>query len=155
MPEGSQHRADPAEMSRFGSTRPTQATSDSRSDRVIKHSWSRFPSRQVLAVDNAIQMSTDVHPVHKCLPGRRGGPNGSVPPLWSARSPNGSDLCNGIEFLSRHGDDLVLWAPFERTGDRQTNPHVTGIEHHQLNRDTPDLVRAFSFLELRMLPPDP
>lgn len=69
--------------------------------------------------------------------------------------PNGSDLRDGIEFLSRHGNDLVLWALFERPGDRQTSPHVTGIEHHQLNRDTPGLVRAFSFLELGMLPPAP
>ncbi|GAA1134008.1 hypothetical protein [Citricoccus alkalitolerans] len=75
--------------------------------------------------------------------------------LWSARSADGSDLCDGIEFLSRHGDDLVLWALFERTDDRQTSPHLTDIEHHQLNRDTPDLMQAFSFLGLRMLPPAP
>lgn len=73
--------------------------------------------------------------------------------LWSARSADGSDLCDGIEFGSRHGDDLVLWALFEREADGQISPHITGIEHHQLHRDTPDLGEAFGFLGLRMLPP--
>lgn len=71
--------------------------------------------------------------------------------LWNARDSDGTDLCDGIEFLSRHGDDLVLWALFERDGDGQRSPRITDIEHHQLDRATPELMNAFSFLDLRML----
>jgi hypothetical protein len=71
--------------------------------------------------------------------------------LWSARTADGVDLCDGIEFLSRHGDDLVLWALFERSGDAQISPRITGIHHHRLSRDTPQLIEAFRFLGLSML----
>lgn len=72
--------------------------------------------------------------------------------LWNARSTDGTDLCDGIEFLSRHGDDLALWALFERSEDGQISTRISDIEDHQLSRNTPELVRACDFLDLRMLP---
>lgn len=67
--------------------------------------------------------------------------------LWNAKDPHtGADLCDGIEFLSRHGDDLMLWAVFERAGDEQTSPHITAMEHHQLTRHTPRTERSFRAL---------
>lgn len=72
--------------------------------------------------------------------------------LWNAKDPHtGADLCDGIEFLSRHGDDLMLWAVFERAGDEQTSPHITATEHHQLTRHTPELKEVFELFGLRML----
>ncbi|GAA4777263.1 hypothetical protein [Citricoccus nitrophenolicus] len=72
--------------------------------------------------------------------------------LWNARSADGTDLCDGIEFLSRHGDDLVLWALFERSEDGQTSPRISGIEHRHLSRGTPELVEACDFLGLHLCP---
>ncbi|WP_180536420.1 RES domain-containing protein [Micrococcus luteus] len=72
--------------------------------------------------------------------------------LWEMRQKDGADLCDGVEFLSRHGDDLPLWAVFERPGDGEISPHLTDTAEHALTRDTPDLVRAFELHGLRMRP---
>lgn len=74
--------------------------------------------------------------------------------LWKARSSDGTDACDGIQFLSRHGDDLVLWAIFERNGDAQISTHISDIDHLQLTRHNSELMEAVSFLELHLLPPD-
>ena len=39
--------------------------------------------------------------------------------LWTRRNPDGSDFCDGIQFRSRHGDDLLLWAVYERNTDER------------------------------------
>lgn len=72
--------------------------------------------------------------------------------LWSAKDANGNDLCDGIEFLSRHGDDLVLWAVFERVGDGQISPRISNIEHVGLTRSTPEVSEVVNTLGLTMLP---
>lgn len=72
--------------------------------------------------------------------------------LWGSRTTDGEDFCDGIEFLSRHGDDLVLWALFERSEDGQVSPHLSALEPHELSRESPEVVEAFRFLGLRMLP---
>jgi hypothetical protein len=56
---------------------------------------------------------------------------------------------NGIRFASRHGDDLALWAVFERPGDGSISPHLEHREHQELHRDHPDLRVAFALLGLR------
>lgn len=38
---------------------------------------------------------------------------------WTRKNPDGSDYCDGIQFRSRHGDDLLTWAIFERGTDGQ------------------------------------
>lgn len=72
--------------------------------------------------------------------------------LWNTKTTSGDDLCDGIEFRSRHGDDLVLWAVFEREGDGQISPHLSGINHQCLGRNHPELISAFRLLGLQMLP---
>lgn len=71
---------------------------------------------------------------------------------WSIHRPVGCPLCDGVEFLSRHGDDLMLWAVFERPGDGQISPRLRNIEHVGLTRNTPEVVEVFSVLGLTMLP---
>jgi hypothetical protein len=54
----------------------------------------------------------------------------------------------GVTFESRHGDDLVLWAVFERADDPSVSPALTALEHHQLTPEHPDLLEAFRLLGL-------
>lgn len=72
--------------------------------------------------------------------------------LWELKDSTGDDVCHGVEFLSRHGDDLVLWAVFERPGDGQISPLIRNIEYVTMTRDTPELAEVFEFLGLQMLP---
>lgn len=55
---------------------------------------------------------------------------------------------NGVRFNSRHGDDLCLWAIFERADDRQVTSCVTDTAVHALSRDDPDLAKAMHILGL-------
>lgn len=72
--------------------------------------------------------------------------------LWATKDADGNDLCDGVEFLSRHGDDLMLWAVFERPGDGQISPRISNIEHVELTRNTPEVGDVFAVLGLTMLP---
>lgn len=55
----------------------------------------------------------------------------------------------GIEFTSRHGDDLRLWAIFERpSADLDISPQLTQIRPFDLVPETPELVAAFAALDL-------
>lgn len=63
-----------------------------------------------------------------------------------------STTLDGIRFASRHGDDLVLWAVFERPGDPAISPRVTDTQRGELRRDDPDLVSALSALGLTWTP---
>lgn len=56
---------------------------------------------------------------------------------------------DGVVFQSRHGDDITLWAVFERPGDHPISPCLSDITHHQLGTDQPDVVRAMTLLGLR------
>lgn len=56
--------------------------------------------------------------------------------------------CDGIFFGSRHGDDLRLWAIFERPDDPEVSPHLTQLEQHPLSPDDPDLTSALAHLGL-------
>jgi len=40
---------------------------------------------------------------------------------------------DGVTFTSRHGDDLELWAIFERPGDPPTSPRLVDLETHPLS----------------------
>ncbi|TFD50264.1 RES domain-containing protein [Cryobacterium frigoriphilum] len=56
---------------------------------------------------------------------------------------------DGIEFASRHGDDIPLWAIFERpSSDSDTSPLLTAITPLELSPETPELVAAFNILGL-------
>ncbi|MBG6218987.1 hypothetical protein IWX75_003475 [Arthrobacter sp. CAN_A6] len=56
---------------------------------------------------------------------------------------------DGVTFTSRHGDDLTLWAVFERPGDPQVSPRVIGTTHRSFEGDEPELMKAFRLLGLQ------
>lgn len=63
----------------------------------------------------------------------------------------------GVRFASRHGDEMRMWAIFERAGEPDVSPLLSNIEEFPLDRSTPDLLTAFRFHGLRWLgegPPD-
>lgn len=56
---------------------------------------------------------------------------------------------DGITFASRHGDDLALWAVFERAdGGSAVSPTLSTIEHHVLTPEHPALQEALRVLDL-------
>lgn len=50
---------------------------------------------------------------------------------------------DGVQFLSRHGDDQVLWAIFERPGDPDISPRLQNPVSHELTAETPEIHEAF------------
>lgn len=57
---------------------------------------------------------------------------------------------DGIEFSSRHGDDLALWAVFERGNDSPVSDRLTPKnDDSMIEPEDPDLVRAMGLLGLR------
>lgn len=55
---------------------------------------------------------------------------------------------DGVKFASRHGDDLTLWAVFERATDPATSHTLSAIKHHTLTPEHPDLEEALRLLGL-------
>lgn len=55
---------------------------------------------------------------------------------------------DGVAFASRHGDDLALFAVFERAADPAISHTLAAIENHVLSPENPDLQQAFSTLGL-------
>lgn len=56
---------------------------------------------------------------------------------------------DGIRFASRHGDDLTLWAIFERPDDAEVSRCVRAGAPVELTRDHPDVIAALDTLGLR------
>lgn len=54
----------------------------------------------------------------------------------------------GVRFASRHGDDLVLWAVFERAHDTTTSQQLTRETAEPLHRNDPELVQALQTHQL-------
>lgn len=54
----------------------------------------------------------------------------------------------GVVFNSRLGDELTLFAIFERAGDPSVSPRLTDRRHLQLTHDHPDVASAFELLSL-------
>lgn len=55
--------------------------------------------------------------------------------------PDGAPLA-GVRFASRHGDDLMLWAVFERPGDDPVSSRLTGLTSEAVDPSDPELVEA-------------
>ncbi|MDP9886077.1 hypothetical protein J2W21_003602 [Sinomonas atrocyanea] len=55
---------------------------------------------------------------------------------------------DGVTFSSRHGDDLRLWALFERPGDPPVSPMLAGIRPEELDPDSAAVKEAFQTLGL-------
>lgn len=57
---------------------------------------------------------------------------------------------DGVTFGSRHGDDLQLWAIFERPGDPPITPNIHDvIGEEPLQHDSPEISSAFRLLGLQ------
>lgn len=56
---------------------------------------------------------------------------------------------DGVTFASRHGDDLELWAIFERPGDPPITPRIQDTTVEELQHDSPEISDAFRLLGLR------
>jgi hypothetical protein len=57
---------------------------------------------------------------------------------------------DGVNFASRHGDDLQLWAIFERPGDPAITPNIQDATVEELLRPgSPDISKAFRLLGLQ------
>jgi len=54
----------------------------------------------------------------------------------------------GIEFDSRHGDQLHMWALYERVGDPALSPHINGFDHSPIDHTDSELAQALKLLGL-------
>ena len=54
----------------------------------------------------------------------------------------------GIEFDSRHGDGLRLWALYEHPGDPVISPFITPLDNAPVDARDPALVEAMRLLDL-------
>jgi len=68
--------------------------------------------------------------------------------LWTLKYPDGTDFCEGIQFRSRHGDDLLLWAIYERDTDNEISSRITDIQVTDLDMGSPELRKAMALLGL-------
>lgn len=62
--------------------------------------------------------------------------------LYDLHDSSGN-LVDGVQFESRHGDGLVLWAVFERDDDGPVSSRLHEVQHVPLHPDQPDLREAF------------
>ncbi|TCJ21415.1 hypothetical protein E0W80_16705 [Microbacterium sp. PI-1] len=51
-------------------------------------------------------------------------------------------IAEGVRFGSRHGDDLALWAIFERPGDDPASRHLHQISSRIVDTDDVNLIQA-------------
>ena len=56
---------------------------------------------------------------------------------------------DGIQFASRHGDELDLWCLYEQPHDSRISSHLLKLEEFDLSPDTPQLQQALTMLGLR------
>ncbi len=71
--------------------------------------------------------------------------------LYDQEDPqSGEPLVDGIEFRSRHGDDLRAWAIFERVDDGPISTQLANIEVEELTPETPALRAALELHSLRL-----
>ena len=72
--------------------------------------------------------------------------------LYDLRDDDRAELVEGVEFRSRHGDDMRVWAVFERAEDEGA-PHSRFLEPAgipaRVTDETPELVEAFDHHGLR------
>ena len=65
------------------------------------------------------------------------------------------DLIDGVQFESRHGDDLTLWAVFERGDDGEASARITRTRAVPLHPDDPALIEAFRVHRLTWMDTEP
>lgn len=60
----------------------------------------------------------------------------------------GAAAVAGIEFDSRHGDRLHMWAIYERVGDPAVSPHIQALDHSPIDATDHELNQALDLLGL-------
>jgi hypothetical protein len=58
----------------------------------------------------------------------------------------GTAAVAGIEFDSRHGDRLHMWALYERVGDAAVSSHIQIVEHSPIDHTDSELSQALTLL---------
>jgi hypothetical protein len=56
---------------------------------------------------------------------------------------------DGVAFASRHGDDLKLWAVFERPDDPSITANIHDVTVEELQHENPEIRRALHQLGLQ------
>lgn len=75
--------------------------------------------------------------------------------LYDLRDQDRSEMVDGVEFRSRHGDDIRVWAIFERADDPPRSRLIEPVEPtERLTDDTPELLEAFTRFGLHWHAPD-
>lgn len=70
--------------------------------------------------------------------------------IYDLRDEERNELVDGIEFRSRHGDEIRMWAVFERSDDEQRSSHIVPKgDPQRVTPETQELVEAFDRLGLR------
>ncbi len=68
--------------------------------------------------------------------------------LYALTTNEGAPVVDGVRFASRHGDELTMWAIFERPGDDPSSAHLHGTYARVVDIDDPDLTRAMELHNL-------
>jgi hypothetical protein len=68
--------------------------------------------------------------------------------LYDQTAPDGTPLA-GVQFVSRHGDGLNLWAVFERPGDDDVSAHLREPESEPIDADDSELRAAMKIHRLQ------
>ncbi|TIH30794.1 RES domain-containing protein [Subtercola vilae] len=64
--------------------------------------------------------------------------------IYDLRADQGGELVDGIEFRSRYGDEIKMWAVFERSKDDTHSSHLyPGEAPTSVADDMPELLEAF------------
>ncbi len=68
--------------------------------------------------------------------------------LYDQTAPDGAPLA-GVQFVSRHGDGLNLWAVFERPGDDDVSARLRELESEPVDADDAELRAAMRIHRLQ------
>ena len=71
--------------------------------------------------------------------------------LYTLTDDDGEPTVDGIRFASRHGDELILWAVFERPGDEPASRLIERHAARLVEPNDPDLLGAMSLHGLTWL----
>lgn len=71
--------------------------------------------------------------------------------LYDQTAPDGPPL-GGVQFASRHGDDLTLWAALERPGDEIVSALLQEPQSEPVDQDDHELQEAMRIHRLQWSP---
>jgi hypothetical protein len=69
--------------------------------------------------------------------------------VYEMPSPGDDNLFAGIRFASRHGDEIPMWALFERDGDVPVSRRLTVLTEEGISPSDPELQAAMALHGLR------